>query len=384
MVAEASIRVEGLVKRFPQKGPAAGGRDWAGEVVATVRDLCRLRAPHRTVLDGVSLEVRSGELFGLLGPNGAGKTTLIKLLTCLLYPDAGTGRVYGFDIRRQRRRVKSAISLVTAGGWLGTIFYLSLRENLEFYARLGGLPEALARARIDEALEQLEIADKAAEHPWSLSAGQLQKMNLAKVYLIRTPVVFLDEPTSHLDPRASQTIRVFVRDVLNRQLGQTIVMSTHYLQEAESMCDRVAILDTGRLVAQDTPASLKRELQGETVVEVKLEGYTPDLGEALRAAPGVREVFEHVADPVAGRATLRVALRNGGGPETVLAACPFGAALGSRLSALGGDGTRFCRAESREPRAESGSAATCRVRSVRRVEPSLEEVFFHRVGRRLE
>jgi ABC-2 type transport system ATP-binding protein len=271
MVEEASIRVEGLVKRFPQNGPAAGGRDWARAVVAAARDLCRLRATRKTVLDGVSLEVRPGELFGLLGPNGAGKSTLIKLLTCLLYPDAGNGWVHGFDIRRQRRRVKSAISLVTAGGWLGTIFYLSLRENLEFYARLGGLPDALARSRIDEALERLEITDKAAEHPWSLSAGQLQKMNLARVSLIRTPVVFLDEPTSHLDPRASRTIRAFVRDVLNRQLGQTVFMSTHDLQEAESMCHRVAILDRGRLVALDTLASLKRELQGETAVESSLE-----------------------------------------------------------------------------------------------------------------
>jgi ABC-2 type transport system ATP-binding protein len=379
-MAEASIRVEGLVKRFPEKSPGPGGQDWASEIVATARDLLRLRAPRKTVLDGVSLEVRPGELFGLLGPNGAGKTTLIKLLTCLLYPDAGNGWVYGLDIRRQRRRVKSAISLVTAGGWLGTIFYLSLRENLEFYARLGGLPASLARPRIDEALERLEIADKAAEHPWSLSAGQLQKMNLAKVYLIRTPVVFLDEPTSHLDPRASQTIRAFVRDVLNRQLGQTVFMSTHFLQEAERMCDRVAILDSGRLVALDTPASLKRELQGEPVVELKLEGYTPDLADSLRAAPGVREVFEQITEAAVGRATLRVVLQDGGGPETVLAALavpsaecrvPCGDEAGQPAGT--GRGTRHV-----------APGTAFRVRSVRVVEPSLEEVFFQRVGRRLE
>src|SRR5262249_42346728 len=154
----------------------------------------------------------------------------------------------------------SAFSLVPAQGWLGTLFYLTLRENLQFYARLSGIPDKVARSRIDEALEQLEIADKATTLPWSLSAGQLQKLNLARVYLLRTPIAFRDEPTAHLDPRVSHTIRTFVRDVLNRQLGQTIFMSTHYLQEAESMCSRVAILDGGRVVALDTVANLKREL----------------------------------------------------------------------------------------------------------------------------
>jgi ABC-2 type transport system ATP-binding protein len=351
MTVETSIRAERLVKRYRHRGPQPGGQDWAMEVVASVRDLLRLRSPRKTVLDGVSLEVRSGELFGLLGPNGAGKTTLIKLLTCLLYPDSGDAWVHGFNIRRQRRRVKSAFSLVPAQGWLGTLFYLSLRENLQFYARLSGIPEKDARSRIEEALERLEIADKSAELPWSLSAGQLQKLNLAKVFLLRTPVVFLDEPTAHLDPRVSHTIRSFVRDVLNRQLGQTIFMSTHYLQEAESMCDRVAILDAGRVVALDTVTNLKRELQGEPVVELKLEGYTPAVGETLRASPQVREVFEQVTDAVVGRATLRLALRDGGGPEVALQALADGEA---------------------------------RVLSVKSVGPSLEDVFFHRVGRRLE
>jgi ABC-2 type transport system ATP-binding protein len=351
MSGEASIQVEGLIKQFPQKAPRPGGQDWAMEVVATVRDLLRRRSPRKTVLDGVSLEVRPGELFGLLGPNGAGKTTLIKLLACLLYPDGGDGWVSGFNIRRQRRQVKSAFSLVPAQGWLGTLFYLTLRENLEFYARLSGLPEKVSRSRISEALERLELDDKTAELPWSMSAGQLQKLNLAKIYLLRTPIVFLDEPTAHLDPRVCRTIRAFVRDVLNRQLGQTIFMSTHYLQEAEMMCDRVAILDGGRVVAHDTVGNLKRELQAEPVVELKLEGYTAAVGETLRAAPEVREVFEQVADAAVGRATVRVALRDGAGPEAA-------------LRVLDGRDVRL--------------------RSARPVEPSLEEVFFHRVGRRLE
>ena len=118
-MAEWSIRAEGLVKRYPHRGPQPGGQDWAMEVVAAVRDLLRLRSPHKTILDGVSLEVGPGELFGLLGPNGAGKTTLIKILTCLLYPDSGDAWVHGFNIRRQRRGVKSAFRLVPAQGWLG-------------------------------------------------------------------------------------------------------------------------------------------------------------------------------------------------------------------------------------------------------------------------
>jgi len=139
-------------------------------------------------------------------------------------------------------------------------------------------------------------------------------------------------------------------------LGQTVFMSTHYLQEAELMCDRVAILDAGRVAACDTVASLKRELQGEAIVELKLEGYTERVAERLRAAPGVREVFDQVTDPAIGRATLRVALAGGAGPAEVLQTLHDGA--------------------ERAP-------SDLHVRSVRAVEPSLEEVFFHRVGRRL-
>jgi ABC-2 type transport system ATP-binding protein len=352
MAGEASIRIEGLVKQFPDKGARPHELEsWATQLVVMARDLCRLRLPRKTVLDRVSLEVQPGELFGLLGPNGAGKTTLIKLLTCLLYPDAGGGWVCGFDLRRQRHRIKSAVSLLPAQGWLGSLFYLSVRQNLQFYARLCGLPDKLAHSRIDEALERLEIGDKASELPWSLSAGQRQKVNLARVYLVRTPIVFLDEPTAHLDPRASRAVRTFVRDVLSRQFGQTIFLSTHYLHEAESMCDRVAILDAGHLVACGTLADLKRELQGEPAVELKLEGYTPPVGGALRALPGVREVFEQITDAAVGRATLRVALRDSGGLEVL-------------LRGLAGEQVR--------------------VRSARPVEPSLEEVFFHRVGRRFE
>jgi ABC-2 type transport system ATP-binding protein len=367
-----SIRVEGLVKRFPQRGPETWGQDWAMEIAAALRDRWRRRSPWKTVLDGVSLEVRPGELFGLLGTNGAGKTTLIKLLTGLLHPDGGNAWVCGFDIRRQRRRVKSAYSLVPAQGWLGTLFYLSVRENLQFYARLSGIPRKVASERIAEALERLEIADKAAELPWSLSAGQLQKLNLARLFLTRTPVVFLDEPTAHLDPRASRVVRSFVRDVLNRRLGQTVFMSTHYLQEAELMCDRVAILDGGRVAACDTVASLKRELQGEPIVELKLEGYTERIAETLRAAPGVREVFEQVTDPAIGRATLRVALGNGAGPADVMRMLQSDAEID-------GDGTTTIAPS--PPLTVAPSAF--RIRSVRAVEPSLEEVFFHRVGRRL-
>src|ERR671936_225822 len=174
MAIEASIRVESLVKRFPHKGPEPGGQDWAMEVVATVRDLFRRRAPHKTVLDGVSLEVRPGELFGLLGPNGAGKTTLIKILTTLLAPSAGSAQVDGLDVVTQAGAIRPRINMVSGGESSG-YGILNVRENLWLFARIYGVANELVSKRIDRMLDVVRLADKATARVSHLSTGQRQK-----------------------------------------------------------------------------------------------------------------------------------------------------------------------------------------------------------------
>jgi ABC-2 type transport system ATP-binding protein len=272
---ETIVRAKGLVKSFRER------RSGGGDSLAWRDALSRLVHGHNSgkrltpALDGVDLEVRRGEVLGVLGLNGAGKTTLLKLLTAQLTPDAGDASIYGFDIWRQRRQVRSAVSLVKFGGWQNSLFQLTLRGNLEFYAKLNGLPADLARTRIDEALDMLGLTAKANEYPWYLSAGQLQKLNLAQVFLVRTPLVVLDEPTAHLDPVVSRQIRSFIKDVFNGRLGQTVLLSTHYVHEAEDLCDRIAFLHKGRVRRLGTPDELTAAIDGTRWLWVE----AADLGE---------------------------------------------------------------------------------------------------------
>ncbi len=303
MPTALAVETHELTKRFRGK-PADEQRSWADALVELAK-----RALHppetRTVVDRVSLSVRRGEFFGIIGSNGAGKTTLLKMLACLLYPDAGRGTVNGHDILRQRNDVRRSVVIAKAGGWMSTLWQLSGWENLLFRARMCGLSrtEALERARY--VVERLEIGDKASEHSWSWSAGEAQKFSLAMTFIARTPVVMLDEPTSHLDPHVSRLVREFVREDLNRQNGQTVIMSTHYLEEAELMCDRVAILREGVVLACDTPAALKRTYAPDPILELRVRRYAPEIGEAAKESLGIVELIEHFEDIATGHARLR-------------------------------------------------------------------------------
>ena len=208
-MAPPAIQTDGLTKTFRGTRPDEG-RSW---VAATIDGIKRLVRPPetKTVIDQVSLQVDEGEFFGIIGSNGAGKTTFLKLLACLLYPDAGGGRVNGFDLRRQRMDVRGSVALAKSGGWLGILWQLNGLENLMFRTQLCGIPRAEGRRRADYVLERLEIADKARDYSWNWSAGEAQKFNLALTFVARTPVVMLDEPTSHLDPRTARLIREFTR-----------------------------------------------------------------------------------------------------------------------------------------------------------------------------
>jgi len=228
-------------------------------------------------VNDVNIRVKRGELFGLLGPNGAGKTTLIKCLSTLLVPDGGTALINGYDLTEESDKVKMSISLVGSGAWIGFDWGLNLEENLLFFAKLYGLSKQEAEARIYEALEVVDLSDKRKETPGNLSSGMRQKLLVAKGFLTRAPIMFFDEPTKGLDPASARDVRKYIKEKLNTELKETILLTTHYMQEAESLCDRVAIMHEGRIIACDSPSSLVSKLRTKGIVEI----------EALNAGPEV-------------------------------------------------------------------------------------------------
>ncbi len=302
-MAAFEVCVYNLTKTFPVT-PASEDLSFTKAVAEAVKRT--LRPPERkTVVDGISLSVERGEFFGIIGSNGAGKTTFLKMLACLLYPDAGGGFVHGYDLLRQRTDVRRSVVVARAGGWLGTLSQLTGRENLLFRAKMCGLSRRQARERADYVLARLGIEHKANEYSWNWSAGEQQKFSLAMTFVARTPIVILDEPTSHLDPHAARTIREFIKEELNERNGQTVIMSTHYLEEADILCDRVAILHEGRLLACDAPFALRRKYASEPILEMRVSGYTPEIGRRVQERCGLAELLEQFEDVTTGQARLR-------------------------------------------------------------------------------
>lgn len=220
-------------------------------------------------LDQVSLEVRPGELFGLLGPNGAGKTTLIKILTTLLAPSAGTARVDGLDVVADADAIRPRINMVSGGESSG-YGILNVRENLWLFARIYGVPTAVAQERIDKMLGIVGLADKATSRISHLSTGQRQKMNFCRGFITDPKILFLDEPTLGLDVTSARAIRLFVKEWIAEKPGRTLLLTTHYMAEADELCDRLAIIDKGKVLACDTPANLKRQVQEYPIYELTL------------------------------------------------------------------------------------------------------------------
>ncbi len=229
------------------------------------RDYNGLRA-----VDHISFEARSGEVFGFLGPNGAGKTTTIKMLTGQLRPTSGTARVAGYDVVEERQQIQPQIGVVFEHQ--NIYERLSARDNLRFAARLYGVP----KARVEEMLARVGLAERAGDKSKNYSSGMKQRLLIARALLHEPRVLFLDEPTRGLDPHIARGIRAFVAELA--QQGVTVFLTTHYMEEADQLCDRVAIVDQGRIVALDTPARLKAEFgDGEKAtledVFVKLTGH---------------------------------------------------------------------------------------------------------------
>jgi ABC-2 type transport system ATP-binding protein len=223
-----------------------------------------------TAVDRISFAVGEGELLGLLGPNGAGKTTTINMLSTLLRPTSGSATVAGFDVARDRDSVRKSIGVVFQEPALDG--KLTGRENLEFHTMMYGLGKVERRRRIDEVMALVELTDKAATLVEKYSGGMKRRLEIARGLTHRPKVLFLDEPTLGLDAQTRRHIWDYIRK-LNTEAGVTIILTTHYMEEADFLCGRVAIMDHGKFVALDTPVRLKDTLGGD-VVSLELEGET--------------------------------------------------------------------------------------------------------------
>ena len=250
-----------------------------------LRRVYRSRSQEVVALDGIDLRVPRGQRYGVLGPNGAGKTTMIKILVTLLLPSSGVAYVDGLDVVHQFRELRHRIAMVSGGETVG-FGMLKVKEQLWMFSQFYGMPSGAARRRINELLERLGLTEAADRTVSALSSGMRQKMNLIRGLMTDPRILFLDEPTVALDVGAARDVRNEVRRWMAEDPTRTVILTTHYMMEADELCDRVAIVNRGRIVAEGTPAELKRQVQQEAVVDLQL---TPGrrLLDTLRGVQGV-------------------------------------------------------------------------------------------------
>ena len=238
-------------------------------------------------LDSLSLQVQPGEVYGVLGPNGAGKTTAIRIFSTLLIPTAGSAHVMGHDVVKAAGEVRRRIGLIL-GGERGLYERLTGRQNLQYFASLYLMSPRRGAERADAALEEVGLAHAADRRVEQYSRGMRQRLHVARGLLPDPDVIFMDEPTIGLDPEAAQDFRRLVPEL--RERGKTVLLTTHYMLEADVLCERIAVIDHGRLVALDTPEGLKRRFGQGQVTEVTLRAATPGLADRLRGLRGVTAV----------------------------------------------------------------------------------------------
>jgi ABC-2 type transport system ATP-binding protein len=244
----------------------------------------RRKAKEIEAVRGISFAVEPGELFGLLGPNGAGKTTTIKMLITLLIPTSGSAHVLGLDVVRQAREVRKRIGYVF-GGERGVYERLSGYDNLRYFAELYGVPAREQKKRIEGLLELVGLKDREHERAEGYSRGMKQRLHVARGLLHDPEVLFLDEPTIGLDPVGAREIRATIASLT--EAGKTVLLTTHYMFEADALCDRIAVISKGNIVAEGTPLDLKRGVGHGTVVEVEVFGIAGEAVERVRGLAGV-------------------------------------------------------------------------------------------------
>ncbi|MGE5251668.1 MAG: ABC transporter ATP-binding protein, partial [Bacteroidota bacterium] len=235
-------------------------------------------------VEDVSFDIQEGELFGLLGPNGAGKTTTVKMLTTLLIPTAGSAAVKGFDVVKQAQQVRRLIGFIF-GGERGLYWRLSGIDNLRYFASLYGVSPDVSRKRIPYLLEMVGLQGRGDEKVGGYSRGMKQRLHVARTLLHDPAVLFLDEPTIGLDPVGAREFRNVILNLQSEK--KTILLTTHYMFEADALCDRIAVINHGRIIALDTPGGLKQHVSDLSVVEVETFGASNGALEAIRHLPFV-------------------------------------------------------------------------------------------------
>jgi ABC-2 type transport system ATP-binding protein len=267
-----SIETAGLTKRFAKKkhkGLFGFLRKKQPTTIQKENDALTV------ALNNVNLKIRAGELFGLLGPNGSGKTTLIKCLSTILIPDEGKVTVNGFDVQKETFMVRASLGMVV-GGERTLYWKLTARDNLMYFASLYKMHRADAKKRIEELLETFQLADRADERLEDYSSGMRQKVVIARALLHDPPVLLLDEPTLGLDPNFSRQLRKQIKEI-SQKYGKTVLLTTHYMDEAEQLCDRLGFINKGSIVAVDTLNRLKGMVKEKELVEVAVHHPPPDI-----------------------------------------------------------------------------------------------------------
>jgi len=261
--------------------------DHLRRVYKTTVGVVRRSMKEVVAVDDISFDVQTGELFGLLGPNGAGKTTTVKMLTTLLIPTSGSARVLGFDVTRQAEGVRPRIGFIF-GGERGLYWRLSATDNLRYFASLYHVEPEVSRARIPYLLEMVGLSGREKEKVEGYSRGMKQRLHVARTLLHDPELLFLDEPTIGLDPVGARELRHVVQNL--RSEGKTILLTTHYMFEADALCQRLAVINHGRIIALDTPEGLKRLVSDLSVVEVEVFGSAETVVDRVRALPSVEAV----------------------------------------------------------------------------------------------
>src|SRR5580698_1585162 len=258
------------------------------------RDLTK-RFGTFTAVDHVNFEVKRGELFGLLGPNGAGKTTLSRMLTTLIVPTSGQGLVAGLDVAREPVRVREAIGVIPQA--LTSDMDLTGWENVDLYGGYYNLPRRVRRERAEHLIHMVGLTERANDLVQTYSGGMRRRLEIARGLIHSPQVLFLDEPTIGLDPQSRRAVWELL-ERLRRETGLTISLTTHYMDEAETLCDRIAIVDGGKIIAIGTPAELKAMVKGSDRIELEVLGDVEKIVGLLRGQPGVHDVARDPDGPI--------------------------------------------------------------------------------------